>query len=520
LIAAIWADALAIGAIGRYDDFFALGGNSLLAARIAARVHDTLQVELKLADFAEHPSLAELARAIDRLGATPAAHRPQLVSVPRTGPLPMSFWQERTWKLSRTPAGSADYTMSRVYRISGPLKVDLLRECMSDLIRRHEILRTTFDIRDGVPVQIVQAPQSAALRFVDLTAATDQEAQINRLFKEEAGQVFDLTRIPLLRFMLVKLRDNEYQLIQVAHHIICDGQSWLIYYRGLAQLYEAKLRGAAHPLDVPPLQYADYAMWQRSKLDCRSPAHKQGLAWWTQTLSGETRACDFSFKQTAAAAEVLPADGMIFWSLEHRIASQLNALAVAQRVTRSTVRLAIFAALLASETGNTDVLIGMYVDTRDRLPLLNMIGYFSNLIALKFRYEPNSQFVEWLSLIHRQLLQAKAHSEIPYDLLRDEQERQSQAMPEIRAVFHTISHQTWAIEFADIRLIRIREQQQRIPWGLTMAVDDQAEENCVAFDPRLYDPSGVRKFVERYKRLLDRASHYPLSPLSELLQSA
>ena len=139
----------------------------------------------------------------------------------------MSFSQERTWNFSQTRSASAGYTTSRIFRIVGPLDVGVLRDCMDDLVRRHEILRTTFALRDGRPVQIVHPPAPTPLTYTDLSGATDAEEQATLIFRKEAAWVFELTRGPLLRFSVVRLRDNEYRLLRVAHHIICDGVSWL-----------------------------------------------------------------------------------------------------------------------------------------------------------------------------------------------------------------------------------------------------------------------------------------------------
>jgi amino acid adenylation domain-containing protein len=529
LLAAIWARVFELRDVGRDDDFFVLGGDSLTAAQIAAHVHDSVKVELKLALFADHPKLAALALVIDQLRAADAVSTPQLIPVPRIEPLPMSFWQERTWSLSRTHAGSACYTMARRYRIVGALNIELLRGCMDDLVRRHEILRTTFAVQDGRPVQIVHSLLPTELTYTDLAGATDAEAEAKLLFQKEAAWVFDLTCGPLLRFSLVRLRDNEFRLLRVSHHIICDGASWRRYFCELAALYEAKLTGAApEDLETPALQYGDYAAWQRKALYLEGDAYKRSVSWWKHNLLGATRTLDFRFKRVDDDTEVVPTDGIIFWGIDRQVSYRLNALAPTQNATRSTVRLAAFVALLAAETGESDVLIGMYVDQRNRLLLKNMIGYFSNLVILRFRCDLKKSFEEWLSIVRRQLLEAQLHSEIPYDMLCHEFRRDNETVPEIKAIFHVFSHE-WTIEFANIRLICSEQLHEKIPWGFTVVLDDQNEEyyrtdgqisqeRCqVAFDPRLYDPSGVHIFVQRYKRLLDSVSRYPGNALSALL---
>src|SRR5262249_40284047 len=529
LLAEIWARVFERNDIGRFDNFFSLGGDSLIAARIAAHVYDLIKVDLNLAVFADHPKLADLALVIDERSANDADNTTQLIPLARIEPLPISFWQERTGNFSRTAAGSAGYTVARVYRIVGPLNVELLCDCINELVSRHEILRTTFEVRGKHPVQIVHELLSPLLTYIDVTAASDPIAQADLVLKKEAAHAFDLTRGPLLRFCVVTLRDTEYRLCQVAHHIICDSASWLIYYRELAVLYEAKLKGGVFLIEMPSLQYGDYAAWQRKMLNRNGQSYKRSVAWWKENLSGKTSTLDFPFRRTKGISDVVPADGTIFWDIERGVSYRLNTLGLAHNVTRLMVRLAAFAALLAAETDDYDVIIGMYVDNRNLLQLQNMIGYFSNLITLRFRCEPKKSFVEWLSIVRGQILEAYAHSEIPYEMLCDELRRHRETVPEIKAIFHVFRHQTWTIDFANIRLIRTQGKQETIPWGFTLVVDDQNETKCqiddqhtqelcqVAFDPRIYDPSDVRIFVERYKQLLDCASRNPNTPLSELL---
>ena len=528
LLAGIWAEALELADIGRNEDFFALGGDSLLAAIVAARVHGEVKVELNLAMFAEHSTLAGLALVIDGLVKDDDA--PQLVAVPRGAPLPMSFWQERIWNVSQTQAGLAAYTLGRLHRITGSLDVRLLHECMDELLLRHEILRTTFALQDGKPVQVVQPPMPAPLSYFDLSGAADAEAQANAIFDKEAGWVFDLTQAPLVRFALVRLSNDDYRLLRVAHHIICDGPSWHIYFRELGCLYEERKRGAVPTTSgAPGLQYADYAAWQRKTLDPASTTFKETVSWWSKDLSAPPPPLRLPFTRAQASSDVVAADGILHWGSERQVSSRLNALGRARNATRLVVRLAAFAALLADETADPDVIVGMYVSARNRLQLQGMIGFFSNLVTLRFRFSPTKSFFEWLSIVRGQVLDVESRSDIPYDVIGDQLSRNGRRMPEIKAIFH-VSSDKLTTEFAGIRLTWLEQQRAQIPWGFTLDFDDQNEqeyhpdgdsggpEHCrVLFDPRVYDPGGVRDFVERYKRLLDAVSQHADWSLAELL---
>jgi amino acid adenylation domain-containing protein len=519
LLAAIWSEVFELPGVGRDDDFFALGGDSLTAAVIAARVHNALKVELDLAAFSDFPTLAELAAVIDRLRAAEATDKSPLRRARRRRRMPLSFAQERIWKFSQFPEVGPAYTMARVFRIVGPLDVEVLRDCMNDLVRRHEILRTTFAWRWKTPVASIHPSMATSLQYSDLSGALQPEAAAESIFNRESAFVFDLRRGPLLRFTLVRLRDDDYQLLQVFHHLIFDNPALALYFRELAMLYEAKVRGGPSPLpEAPSLQHADYAVWQRQILHPAGPAHRCLVDWWKEQLCGALPVLRLPFARATAATAVVPDDGKIFWSTERQVSHRLNALGSAGKATRPMVRLAALAALLAAETGQAEIVVGLYVTGRNRLQLQNMIGDFSNLVTLRFRSDITISFREWLAAVAGKVREAEAHSALPYENLREELDRQGVGLPEIKVIFH-ISRLGRLIEFAGLKLIWMRRLHQRFSWGFTFDFDEQNEENnCSAlFDPRIYDPEGVRRFALRYTRLLEVASRHPDKTLDDLL---
>jgi amino acid adenylation domain-containing protein len=519
LLAEIWAEVFELPEIGKYDDFFALGGDSLMAAVIAARVHDAVKVELNLAMFADHPTLAQLALAVDQLREAAMQNEPPLVPVPRNAPLPLSFAQERIWRFSQTATASAAYISSRAFRIVGPLDVELLRGCMDDLVRRHEILRTTFRLESGRPVQIVHPPGPAELGYVDLSHAGDPESQAMLIFKTETGVAIDITRGPLIRFTLVRLRDGEYRLFRHSHHIVNDNASWVVYFRELAMLYQAKLGGGPSPLtEFAALQYGDYAVWQRKMLDRDGPVFKRSVAWWKDQFTKAPLGQSLPFTRPTPTADAVAADGVFTWRVERQVSSRLNAFAAERSTTRPTIRLAAFAALLAIETNNSEAIIGMYMTGRNRVPLQNMFGDFSNLTTLRFRLDPEKSFAEWLALVRDQVLGAEKHSAIPYEELGDELRQQGVRVPQIKVIFH-VSPPARPIEFGAAKLLWADRIYERIQWGFTLDYEEENDrrDGHVLFDPRIYDPAAVQVFVTRYKRLLDAVSRDPSKTLNALL---
>ena len=311
LVARIWSDALGHDHVDKRADFFGLGGDSLTAATVAGDIRGVLGVEVDSGAFAKHSVLSDFASLLDNLIKNSGAKcLPRLLRASRKSLLPLSFEQERTWRFSQTPAASAGYTIACSHRIVGELNVDAFVECIDYMSRRHEILRTTFEAVDGRPVQTVHRDCAVTVPLVDLTKAVDPEEEATGFLKTEASRPFDLARLPLIRFFLVRIRDDVHWLIRVNHHIISDSWSWKIYFRELKLLYEARVRGLEPPLsEFEPLQYCDYAHWQRRALAQDRPAYRLALNSWKTLLAAQPPALELPFERTAPLAEADPRSG-------------------------------------------------------------------------------------------------------------------------------------------------------------------------------------------------------------------
>ena len=519
LLVDIWAEVFELPGIGRNDDFFALGGDSLMAALVAAQVHAALGIELNLGMFADHPTLAELARVVDQLRQAGPDKTPPLVRAPRDRPLPLSWSQERTWRFSQTPQESARYTVARVQRIVGPLNAELLRDCMSYIARRHEILRTTYALIDGQPAQVVHPPTPVSLPLLDLTGTADPEQQAVLHCRREAGWIFDPAHGPLMRFLLIRLRENEHLLLRVLHHIACDSWTWTLYFRELALLYEASVRGKSPPLpESALLQYGDYAVWQRQLLDGEGRAYKEAIAWWKAALAGAPSALKPPFMRAERQEGADAAEGVMLWGIRPGTSRRLDDLARREGATPYMVRLAAFVALLAEETRQADVVLGTYMNNRHRLAVQDMFGNFANLVTLRFEHKPANAFREWLDAVRTTVTETEARSEIPYEQLRHELEQNGTALPEIQVIFG-MSAIGDEIKFAHLQWTSLDRYFGAMPWGISITHYEHDEErSCrAAFDAGLYDPAAVRTFIKRYTRLLDLVSRRPDLAINTLL---
>lgn len=510
LIARIWAETFDLFEVGRYDDFFDLGGDSLSGAVITARIHDALGVDVNLDALARTPRLDELAAALDSARRSArTAETPSLVRVSRDAPLPLSLVQERIWNFSQSPEGCAAYTMARSHRIVGPLDPELLQRCISELFRRHEILRTAFRIEDGAPVQVVGPPAPVEIPVVDLSESDRVDDRLAEITDREAARAFDLTTAPLVRFTLIRVGANEHILLRVAHHLIGDGLSWSRFNKELVKLYEAHVAGdAPPPPDSTVPQYADYAARQRRALHKDGPRYRDVIQWWQRQFSCTPPTIELPFKRREPRTGLDPAEGYFQWSLDPQVNLRLSDLARKTGATFFQIRLAAFIVLLASKAGIRDIAIGTYFQTQGRMALQNMLGLFANMTPLVLSCPQHITFHEILHALRTALSETDLNSDIPYEDVYNELSARNIKLPDIRVIFSTGADHS-AERFANLRMVWEPPRTQRMPWGFTMRIDERVENNCAAaFDAGIYAPEGVRAFVDQYRQFLDVVSRH------------
>ncbi|HEX8694997.1 MAG TPA: amino acid adenylation domain-containing protein, partial [Longimicrobium sp.] len=286
VLAGIWAEVLRLERVGVRDNFFELGGHSLLATRVVSRIRAVFAVELPLRALFEGPTIAEMAGRVEEMRRAELPALPAVVPVERTGALPLSFAQERLWFLDRLEPGSSTYNIPVAWRLGGALDEAALERALGEIVRRHEALRTVFTEVDGSPVQVVAPFGGFALPVEDLSGLSeaDREAAVEHRAAEEAGRPFDLSEGPLFRATLLRLGGEDHVLLLSMHHVVSDGWSMGVLFRELSALYGAYREGRESPLPELPVQYADYAVWQREQL--AGEVLDRQLAYWKERLAG------------------------------------------------------------------------------------------------------------------------------------------------------------------------------------------------------------------------------------------
>ena len=516
-IADIWSETFGIPEIRRHDDFFDLGGDSLASLDISFSIRSAFGVELSPDAFIEHPSLGELAAEVDRKRHSGAqAGQYSLPRAPRGEPLPLSYFQERIWNFSQTAKGLTAYTFTITQRIDGPIDPKLLRECATSLVASNELLRTTFAMVDGEPRQFIHSPGEAAWNYVDLVGTPDANDQAARLFDTHAAPAFDLSRLPLIKFLLVRLPPDEYRLFTVMQHILADRDAVNFLFQELADLYENRLRSDEKPAPaVERLQYADYAAWQRQTFSRDSARYQQTIEWWRGTLAGAPTHIKLPFRRADRAANVDPDEGLHRWSWDQAVAQPLVQIGRMQSASFFTVRLAAFVAVLSAVTGESDIVIGTYMANRTHPELQKMFGLFANMVPLRFVFDPARPFRDWLVTVRDRLAETTTHAAIPHEEVGRQLGMLGLTVPEIRLIVLSAASGP-PIRFAGVTMSHTSTAVKSMPWGFTLNLGGDDVTSLAMFDARIYDPPGVRSLIDRYCRFLGAVARQPDTPMAEL----
>ena len=417
LLANIWAENLELSDIGRDDDFFNLGGDSLKGAVVAAQVHAALGVDLSLGEIADHPTVSTLAAFIDGRRRAGAAGMPPIVPAARAASMPLSFHQEAMWQDCRSP----QFTDVHSTRVIGPLDIEIYKECLRYLVERHEILRTTFGLVDGRSAQIIHPSAPLSFSFMDLSDADDPEAQANMIFREAASRPIGLEALPLVRYVLIKIANENHRLACIHNFMILDGFASRILEAELASLYEARQQGREPPLPRQALlQYPDYAVWQRKVAQVDGPYINEAINWWQTLFSTTPPSTRLPFQRLIRRTALDPNEGVLRWMAEERVGKRLDEIARSAGTTNFVVRLAAFAALIADLGGNSTVVIGTFFDNRNRTEAQTIVGRFVNWVPLVFSYDADKTFLQWLETVHDRVFETLAHSELPFDKIQEQ----------------------------------------------------------------------------------------------------
>jgi hypothetical protein len=506
--------------VGIDANFFELGGHSLLATQLNSRVREVFRIEMPLRSLFERPTVAGLAELVDAsiraghgLEATP------IVPVARGAALPLSFAQQQLWFVSQLEPESVIYNIAVAVRLKGRLDIPVLERTFSEITRRHEVLRTTFVAERGEPRVVVSAPAPVSVPVEDLSAVTEEgrDAEAQRLAREEARRPFDLTRGPLLRVRLLRLGSDEHVCLLTMHHIVSDGWSMSILVKEVAALYEAFSRGADSPLPELPIQYADYAVWQRSWL--QGEALERQLHYWKAQLAGVLPVTELPFSKPRPPAQTFRGGSHSF-VLADELADSLRALCRQEGATLFMTLLAAFKALLHGYTKQEDVIVGTAIANRNRLEVEGLIGFFINSLPLRTDLSNDPSFRELLKRVREVTLGAYAHLDVPFERLVEElqPERNLSRPPLFQVVFGLHNAPKSALSLPDLELSSVPARHAVVRYDLTlqMAESDGLLGGSWTYNLDLFDDAAVKHVHEHFETLLRNIVLHTDTSLSEL----
>ncbi|MES1241992.1 MAG: amino acid adenylation domain-containing protein [Acidobacteriota bacterium] len=512
LLAGIWSEILSVARVGAGDDFFALGGHSLLATRVVSAVRRTFGVELPLRALFEAPILADLARRVEAaLRDGTEAATPALRPVPRDGTLPLSFSQERLWFVDQLQPGTAVYNLPVFFRVDGRLSARLLEAVLSEVVRRHEVLRTRFEAVDGAPRQRIEPARPFPVPVADLSGlvAEARSSELARLAGEEARRPFDLQEGRLLRVVLVDLGEEQAVLFNL-HHIAGDGWSMGVLTREVVALYGAFRAGKPSPLAEPAVQYADFAAWQRQWLS--GPALERQVAYWRERLAGVPAVLDLPVDRPRPPAQDFRG-GRLTLRLPREFSEALRDQGRREGVTLFMLLLAAFEALLSRHTRQDMLAVGTPIANRHREETEGLIGFFVNTLALTGDLRGDPTWRELLARSREASLGAYAHQDLPFEKLVEELEpqRDLSTSPLFQVMLVLQNTPREALELPGLRLEPLESDTGTAKFDLTLTVHDDGESLAASLNYRtgLFETATARRLLERFEWLLAGAAASP-----------
>lgn len=507
VLAGIWTKVLDLEEVGIHDNFFDLGGHSLLATQIISRVRAAFHVEIPLRGFFQTPTVAGLAEAIGTNRQNEEDLRaPPLIRVPRNGNLLLSFSQQRLWFLSQFEPDSTAYNISRALRLNGPLNVEALQSALDTIVARHEVLRTTITSADGTPLQIIADNASIQLPTIDLSkcSAPQPQQEVNRLLLAESSRPFNLASDLMLRVTLVRLDEEEHVLFLVTHHIASDGWSSGLLLQELIALYKAFAMDGSASLAELPIQYADFATWQRQWL--QGDVLKSQLSYWKRQLTGAPAVLELptdrprppvqSFRGTRQSVR-----------LSKELTEALKELSRGEEVTLFMTLLAAFKTLLFRYTRQDDILVGVPAANRTRPETEKLIGFFVNNLILRTDLSGNPTFQELLRRVRDVAFGAYAHQDVPFEKLVEELQpvRDLSHTPLFQVMFGFQNVRKHTIELPGLTLtpLPMESRTSRFDLFLSLVEDGESVRGSLEYNTDIFDSPTITRMLDHFRTLLE-----------------
>jgi amino acid adenylation domain-containing protein len=526
-LAKAFAGALGTARVGIHDNFFQLGGDSLMAAQVIARLQRELGIELPLELIFERPTVAEVAEFVgeyeEYCGEANTWGKEPVQAIARRSanePCPLSFAQQRVWFLDQIEPGNPAYNMHAAHRLQGKLNLTILEQSLGALLARHQALRTSFLIEGGQPVQVVAPERPVRMPVMDIShlPAREWENEASRLASEEAGHPFHLARGPLFRPLLLRLDSEEHVLLLTIHHIVCDGWSLGVLFRELGTLYQAFLEGRDNPLPPLPLDYTDYAIWQRHHL--QGEVLQRQLAYWKEQLKDSTPLLALPTDRPRPSLQS-SRGARIETAIPGAVVSALKELGKGDSATLFMTMLAAFQTLLARYCGQDDIAVGAPIASRNRAELEGLIGFFANTLVMRTDLSGNASFREVLARVRATALGAYAHQDLPFERLVEElaPDRDASLTPLFQVMFAFQNVPNEPLELGPgLAASAISRESGDAKFDLTLYLSETRQGMALTwqYSTDLFEASTIERLAGHFGTLLESIVADPQRRIAEL----
>ncbi|MDX1952222.1 MAG: condensation domain-containing protein [Verrucomicrobiota bacterium] len=514
----IWQEVLRTKEIGTQDNFFVLGGNSLLATQIVSRVRDAFNVRLELgALFEKDGSIEGLAKIIASSSSESQASRIPIVI--RNGPLPLTDGQRRLWLLEQMNPGSAAYHVATPIRLKGAIKREAVDRAINSIVDRHEMLRTVFQAREGMVMQQVRPAMPISLNYHDLSrlSDSDREAAALELTSNESFRPFDLARGPLIRGALIRFSEKDHILFITMHQIVTDGWSLGIFYREFSEFYQAAVMQEVPDLPQLRIQYGDYASWQKQRL---TPAMiSSHLEHWERELDGVSGRLDLPLDLPRPDAPTFSGNTQM-QLLTRELTKQLKDFSSGQGNTLFMTLLGVYQLLLRKLSGQQDIVVGSALAGRTETDIESLIGFFVNTVGLRCNFNQVKTFNDVVNRAHQALMGAYAHQEAPFEeVIREVLPQWDRSRTPLFQAWFSFWDPMPKLRAGELLIEPLKILTPAAQFEISLFVIDEGEQIRIfwEYNTDLFKASTISNWMEQFAELLGKAIQSSNQPLISIL---